>query len=389
MFRWLSETFQRAAACEGDPAATPPKERLMRHPPHLTRGRALVAAVTLAVATTAGAVASLTTATPSRAATCNGYVGLTFDDGPNPSNTNALLNALRTAGVRATLFNIGQNAQANPSLVQAEKSAGMWIGNHSWTHPHLTTLSQSQITSELTQTQQVLQQQTGTAPRLFRPPFGETNATLKSVEAQLGLTEIIWDIDSQDWNNASTAAIVQAAGRLTAGQVILMHDFPPNTIQAIPQIVSGLTGRGLCAGMISPTTGRAVAPDGGMTPPPTTQPPPTTTPPPPPNGASCRVTDAVDAWNNGLTSNLTITNTGTATINGWRLVFTLPGGQAITSGWNATYSPTSGQVTATNVSFNAMIAPNASVGVGFQATHTGNGGAPPSFTLNGSPCTIA
>jgi poly(3-hydroxybutyrate) depolymerase len=114
----------------------------------------------------------------------------------------------------------------------------------------------------------------------------------------------------------------------------------------------------------------------------------TTPPPPPPPTGACRVTDAVDAWNTGLTSNMTITNTGTTPISGWSLVFTLPGGQVITSGWNAGYAPTSGQVTASNVSYNADIAPNASVGIGFQATHTGNTAKPTSFTLNGVACTI-
>ena len=92
------------------------------------------------------------------------------------------------------------------------------VGNHSWTHPHLTQLSSAQMPSELQQTQQALQQVTGAAPKLFRPPYGETNATLKSVEQQLGLTEIIWDVDSQDWNGASTAAIVQAAGACTTAR---------------------------------------------------------------------------------------------------------------------------------------------------------------------------
>jgi peptidoglycan/xylan/chitin deacetylase (PgdA/CDA1 family) len=359
--------------------------------PRYTR-RVVVNAVALAAVTAASLVAITVAATPSHAATCNGYVGLSYDDGPNPSNTTNLLSALRSAGLRATLFNIGQNAQQNPSLVQAEKAAGMWIGNHSWTHPHMTTLTQAQMTSEISQTQQVLQQQTGTAPTLFRPPFGETNATLHSVEAQFGLKEIIWDIDSQDWNGASTAQIVQAAGQLTAGQIILMHDFPPNTIAAIPQIASGLAGRNLCAGMISPVTGRAVAPAGTVTPSPTatatsTTPPPTTTPPP--SGSPCRVVSVISAWNTGLTNNMTITNTGSTAINGWNLAFTLAGGQVITSGWNATYSPTSGRVTATNMSYNAGIAPNASVGIGYQATHTGNSTAPTNVTLNGVSCTTA
>jgi peptidoglycan/xylan/chitin deacetylase (PgdA/CDA1 family) len=349
-------------------------------------------AVTLTVGSLVAAslVAITVMAAPSRAATCNGYVGLTFDDGPMAGNTTALLNALRAQGVRATMFNIGQNAQQNQALVQAEKAANMWIGNHSWTHPHMTTLTTAQMTSEISQTQQVLQQVTGGAPRLFRPPFGETNATLKSVEAQFGLTEILWDVDSQDWNGVSTAQIVQAAARLTAGQIILMHDFPPNTIAAIPQIVADLTARNLCAGMISPTTGRAVAPDGTIPPPtssPTPTPRPTTTTAPPTTGAACRVTSVISAWNTGLTNNMTIANTGTATFSNWTLTFTLASGQTITSGWNATYSPTTGQVTATNAGYNATIAPGGSTSIGYQAGHTGNSSAPTNVTLNGTRCT--
>ena len=155
--------------------------------------------------------------------------------------------------------------------------------------------------------------------------------------------------------------------------------------------------------MISPSTGRAVAPDGTPTPTATastrpTTPPPTTpaatTPPattpaattPPAGGGTCRVVSVVQAWNTGLTNNMTITNTGGATINGWRLTFSLPSGQSIVSGWNATYSPTTGAVTATNMSYNATIAPNGSVSIGYQANHTGNSGAPTNVALNGTAC---
>ncbi|GIP56718.1 polysaccharide deacetylase family protein [Paenibacillus woosongensis] len=200
----------------------------------------------------------------------NGYVGLTFDDGPNPGNTTNLLNALKQSGLRATMFNTGQNAQNYPSLVRDQVSAGMWVGNHSYTHPHMTTLSSSQMSSEITRTQQAIQSATGSAPKLFRPPYGETNATLKSILSQNGLTEVLWNVDSQDWNGASTAQIVAAAGRLQNGDVILMHDQYQATLQAIPQIAQNLKNRGLCSGMISPSTGRAVAPDGGGTTPPVT-----------------------------------------------------------------------------------------------------------------------
>ncbi|SBT43763.1 glycoside hydrolase family 11 protein [Micromonospora narathiwatensis] len=118
----------------------------------------------------------------------------------------------------------------------------------------------------------------------------------------------------------------------------------------------------------------------------TASPRPTTSSPPPGGGGPCRVTNDVNAWNNGLTDNITITNTGTSTINGWSLKFNLASGQTITSGWNANYSPTSGQVTATNVNFNGTIPPGGSTGIGFQATHNGNGAAPSGFTLNGSAC---
>ncbi|MEU4791190.1 PHB depolymerase family esterase [Micromonospora tulbaghiae] len=130
------------------------------------------------------------------------------------------------------------------------------------------------------------------------------------------------------------------------------------------------------------------------TPDPTTPPPGPTTPPPgpttpPPGTGACSVSIELNAWNNGLTENITVTNTGTAAVNGWSLAFTLPGGQTITSGWNASYSPASGQVTARNLAYNAVIPARGSTTIGFQATHTGNTARPGSFSLNGSPCTIA
>jgi poly(3-hydroxybutyrate) depolymerase len=102
---------------------------------------------------------------------------------------------------------------------------------------------------------------------------------------------------------------------------------------------------------------------------------------------TCRATATVNAWNNGLTANITVTNTGSTAINGWALAFDLASGQTITGGWNASYSPASGRVTATNVSYNAALAPGASVSFGFQATHTGNNGSPTGYALNGSTCT--
>lgn len=235
----------------------------MRLIPRVPR-HSLAAALSMAALVVAGGVAATPGAVPAHAASCSaGYVGLTFDDGPSNDHTPALLNALKQNGLKATLFNEGQYAAAYPAQVQAEVAAGMWIGNHSYDHPHLTTLSQSQIDSEIGRTQTAIANAGGGTPKLFRPPYGETSSTVKAVEAKYGLTEIIWNIDSQDWNGASVAQIVQANSQLTNGQVILMHEWPANTLTAIPQIAQVLASHNLCPGMISPQTGRAVAPTGG------------------------------------------------------------------------------------------------------------------------------
>lgn len=218
-----------------------------------------LAVAAMVVASTAAPIAA-PAAAPAHAVACNGYVGLTFDDGPSGDSTPALLDALRQSGLRATMFNEGQRAANFPAQIQAQAGAGMWIGNHSYTHPHLTQLSESRIDSEISRTQQAIANAGGGTPRLFRPPYGETNSTVRAVESRYGLTEILWDVDSQDWNGASTDAIVQAAGRLTDGQVILMHEWSANSRAAIPRIAQDLANRDLCAGMISPRTGRAVAP---------------------------------------------------------------------------------------------------------------------------------
>ena len=102
----------------------------------------------------------------------------------------------------------------------------------------------------------------------------------------------------------------------------------------------------------------------------------------------CRVSYTVNAWNTGLTTAVTVTNAGSTAVNGWTLGFTLPAGQSVTSAWNATVSPTSGAVTARNVSYNASIPPGGSTSFGFQANHTGDTGRPAAFTLNGSACTL-
>lgn len=191
---------------------------------------------------------------------CAGYVGLTFDDGPG-GTTAQLLGALQQNGLRATMFNQGDYAAAHPTLVEAQVDAGMWVGNHSYSHPHMTELTPSEMDSEISRAQEAIAAAGGGTPELFRPPYGETNAALQAVETAHGLTEILWDVDTRDWDNATVDQIVQANASLTDGQVILMHDWPPNTLEAIPRIAETLRAKGLCPGKISPRTGQAEPPD--------------------------------------------------------------------------------------------------------------------------------
>ncbi|MEU5029655.1 polysaccharide deacetylase family protein [Streptomyces milbemycinicus] len=221
----------------------------------------LIAAATAAMA--AFSMAASLAATPDEAradaawANCpNGYVGLTYDDGPNPASTQALLNALRAGGAKATFFIWGQHAEQYPDLLKAEQSAGMWIANHTATHAHLTQIGEPAAYNEIATAQNTIKRITGQSPTLFRPPYGETNAQVKADAARLGLTEVLWSVDSQDWNGASTQQIVQAAATMRAGSIILMHDGGyQTTVSAVPQILSGLAARGLCPGRITAGAG--------------------------------------------------------------------------------------------------------------------------------------
>lgn len=194
--------------------------------------------------------------------TCSGYVGITFDDGPT-SNTTTLINLLKQNNLTpVTWFNQGNNATSNSALIAQERTVGE-VQNHSFTHSHMTSWTIAQISDELTRTNQAIQNGGAPKPTLFRPPYGETNSTIQQAAQAAGLRIVTWDVDSQDWNGASAAAIVSANNQLQNGQVILMHDGSyTNTNSAIAQIATNLRARGFCPGRIDPNTGKAIAPSG-------------------------------------------------------------------------------------------------------------------------------
>jgi peptidoglycan/xylan/chitin deacetylase (PgdA/CDA1 family) len=174
-------------------------------------------------------------------------VALTFDDGPNPPYTNQVLALLKQYGVHATFFCVGSEVAAYPDLVRQEVAAGHSIGNHSWSHPLLTSLSAAEIRSQLTMTGDIIQQVTGTRPVFFRPPYGAVNAQVLTQVNQLSLTTFIWSDGSLDWTAIGPAAIThQVLSTVTNGAIILLHDGGGNrsrTLAALPSIIEGLQAR--------------------------------------------------------------------------------------------------------------------------------------------------
>jgi hypothetical protein len=104
---------------------------------------------------------------------------------------------------------------------------------------------------------------------------------------------------------------------------------------------------------------------------------------------ACKVTYGTNVWQDGFTADVTVANTGSSPVDGWKVAFTLPSGQRIANAWNATVSASTGSVTAANVAHNASITPGGQVSFGFQGTYSGSFAKPAAFSLNGTFCTTA
>jgi peptidoglycan-N-acetylglucosamine deacetylase len=174
------------------------------------------------------------------------YIAMTFDDGPSPATTPRLLDILKQRNIKATFFMIGQNAQANPAIVQRILADGHEIGNHSWTHPQLSKLSDERVTEEITKTQDAIKNACGYTPVLLRPPYGAITARQKEwIEKQFGLSVIIWSVDPLDWKRPGASVIEQ---RILAGArpgaIILSHDIHKQTVDAMPATLDALAAKG-------------------------------------------------------------------------------------------------------------------------------------------------
>jgi cellulose synthase/poly-beta-1,6-N-acetylglucosamine synthase-like glycosyltransferase/peptidoglycan/xylan/chitin deacetylase (PgdA/CDA1 family) len=191
-----------------------------------------------------------------------GLLALTFDDGPDPRWTPAILDILKKENVTATFFIIGKNGQAYPDLVRRTVNEGHEIGNHTFTHPNLGEIPLSLTELELNATQRLIESLIGRSTVLFRPPyFGDAEADKPqdvepAIRAQeMGYLMVGVRIDPDDWRLPVTAdqivsRTVQRASDAnpeTRGQVILLHDAGGDrsaTIEALPRIIQELRARG-------------------------------------------------------------------------------------------------------------------------------------------------
>ncbi|GAA3764504.1 polysaccharide deacetylase family protein [Salinactinospora qingdaonensis] len=168
-------------------------------------------------------------------------VALTFDDGPGP-HTQRLLDHLAEHSVDATFYVLGQLVDGNGETLRRAVREGHEIGNHSWQHDDLTTLSPEQVRNDLERTSAAIERAVGAPPRTMRPPYGAYDATSS---ANTALPMIIWDVDTRDWQTRSTAETVEIATSQTSpGSVVLMHDIHAPTVAAVPEIITRLRGQG-------------------------------------------------------------------------------------------------------------------------------------------------
>jgi peptidoglycan/xylan/chitin deacetylase (PgdA/CDA1 family) len=184
---------------------------------------------------------------------CRGYVALSFDDGPSPL-TSQLLAVLEHYDVPATFFNIGAQSRRNPRQVELTIQAGHQIGNHTMTHVELLPFDRRQLEREIDGVG-IVHRSLGlaTPAPLFRPPYGVTSPQIRAFVESRGLTEALWDKDSKDWEARTAEAIVQKSKGMGDGDILLLHDGKPLTIEALPGVIGHYHNQGLCFGRIAAT----------------------------------------------------------------------------------------------------------------------------------------
>ena len=181
-------------------------------------------------------------------------VALTFDDGPHPEDTPAILEILRAAGARATFFFVGERIRAHPELARRAAREGHGVEVHSDTHPWWFSLAwPGRVRREVHDAIKTLQVETGCKPRFFRPPMGHKHILLRSELDAAGVRMATWSVRPFDTVRRSPQRIRDAVvERATGGGIILLHEGVRRragnsspTVAALAGIIEGLRARGL------------------------------------------------------------------------------------------------------------------------------------------------
>jgi peptidoglycan/xylan/chitin deacetylase (PgdA/CDA1 family) len=194
--------------------------------------------------------ASPNLATPDDTTPRGHQIALTFDDGPDPATTPAILDVLRRYDIKATFFVVGARAEMHPDLIRRIASEGHTLGNHTYYHRDMTTLTPKEMSQELQDTQTAIDQALGyhrSRITLFRPPCGapytaETDrlpAFQEFMEKQK-MYPVMWNVDSRDWALRGRPDLIVdniVQGTPQDGGVLLLHDTQPQTVEALPKII--------------------------------------------------------------------------------------------------------------------------------------------------------
>jgi len=153
-------------------------------------------------------------------------VALTYDDGPNPPYTNAIVDVLREEHVHATFFVVGQAVQAYPAAVRREVRDGDAIGNHTWAHEHLVLADSDSLRETLQRTDRAIFAATGTHTRIMRPPYGGRDWLVLGEVRKLGYTPVMWSVPlAKDWEYPPAKVIAQRVLQYVGdGSIIVLHD---------------------------------------------------------------------------------------------------------------------------------------------------------------------
>ena len=175
-------------------------------------------------------------------------IALTFDDGPHPTLTPKILEILARYNSPATFFMVGQNILNYPEAAKAVINAGHEVGNHTFTHPHIAHLNEQAIFEEIGRCEDALEELCEYRPHILRTPQGALTPSLERCLLEDDYILVLWSLDTRDWDNKSTDAIVRSVlDGVRSGDIILMHDYigyNSKTPEALEKIIPELLSRG-------------------------------------------------------------------------------------------------------------------------------------------------